>query len=114
MLLVVSRAGRTAGTACDLHCVSVCWEMEAKTHTKLKTNERKYFIYTAGSFPSCMQNLLSFTGNLTCNRLPLTIHVSCLQCVSVVELCSQLGIICLLLFSSWQMDLIPDLCSYNG
>lgn len=44
VLLVVSRAGRTAGTTCDLHCVSVCWEMEAKTQTKLKTNERKYFI----------------------------------------------------------------------
>lgn len=61
MLFVVSRAGRSAGIAHDLPSVSVCWKMEANTHTKLKTNERKYFIYTVGSFPFCMQNLLGFS-----------------------------------------------------
>jgi len=62
VLLVVSRAGRTAGIACDLHSVFLSagpWKQ--KTHTKLKTNKRKYVIYTAGSFPFCMQNILDFS-----------------------------------------------------
>lgn len=83
VLLVVSRAERTARAACDLHSVSVCWGNGSKKHTKLKTNEMEVFhLYCWFFFHFACKVYLILAGNVTHNRLHLAICVSCLQCVS--------------------------------